>query len=398
MTTKIMEDGDTFGQEIEVLVEVSPELIRQVWSKFPEAAFPLDTSTFYQLWDLKAKEIKAKIEGTGLQNVILQGPEDRTKDKAVEYGNWQITHDNTIDNHKVQEGVYTDHSDHEHKIRWIGVEIKTPIFHYFNDDWRGQIDKVWSVLDSIRMPHVQLYKDCDTHVHYSRKSWSGGESRDVDMKKEGPVMPLRQLQPLAFFAHYIQPAFNDLVVEGWRDSIYSKPNTLVTDVNTGATLPDFSDFQACWNTISGTKSTRELYEMVCWEDSDYRRRENIITKHWKWNFKGLRWQTIEFRQMPPSLNSKDSQIWVDYTVACIRKGMSIDCEALDRCANTAAINQYFGLNKSPHRKEDLEVLFADQGLNDSFWKGLYSRMTALKDLPMPQQNTQKKSDEQRGVL
>lgn len=52
----------------------------------------------------------------------------------------------------------------------------------------------------------------------------------------------------------------------------------------------------CWEAIRSAMHLEDLNRMMCYDEDDYRRRVGCEHKNFKWNFKGLNYKTIEFRQ------------------------------------------------------------------------------------------------------
>ncbi|KAI1758229.1 acyl transferase/acyl hydrolase/lysophospholipase [Xylaria castorea] len=237
---------------------------------------------------------------------------DSAVDHEHDYSRWAITIDSSIEVGQELQGVGSP------------IEIKSPPMTVNSSRYQEKFHIMWSIIDRFKTPSIEYWKMASTHIHFSLNNM--------------PQFPILVAQQLAFCVVYFDEAIDDLIPEmtdttdrkrpgGWKHcDRYSKRNRVRPAYNDRQPL---DDLRSCWEAIRSTNDIKELSCLMCYDDDNYRRAHGRELKNWKWNFKGLDYRTIEFRQMPPSRSAQESIAWIDFTTEFVQAAGRVNKKKLD---------------------------------------------------------------------
>ncbi|GAP89443.1 hypothetical protein SAMD00023353_4000840 [Rosellinia necatrix] len=247
---------------------------------------------------------------------------------------WAVTYDSSIEVGTELQGVGAP------------IEIKSPILAVDNLRYEDKFRTLWRVIEPFKIPSIEYWKMASTHIHFSLNGT--------------PQFRLEIAQNLAFCIVYFEQAITDLVPAmthksdmkrrgGWKNCRYHKKNSVRPKWNDREPL---NDLHSCWNAILGVRSIQELFELFCYDTDLYRRTHGLQTKNWKWNFKGVKYETIEFRQMPPSRSAQETLDWISFTTGFVRAAAGIDRVLLSMASQgEISFTEALGLPLSVPQKE-----------------------------------------------
>ncbi|KAI0483495.1 hypothetical protein F4859DRAFT_528881 [Xylaria cf. heliscus] len=301
---------------------------------------------------------------------------DSAVDHEHDYSRWAITIDSSIEVGQELQGVGSP------------IEIKSPPMTVDSSRYVDKFHTMWTIIERFKVPSIEYWKMASTHIHFSLKGVS--------------PFPILVAQQLAFCVVYFEEAIDDLIPAmtdpydrkrpgGWRHcDRYSKRNRVRPDYNGRQPM---NDLRSCWEAIRSTRDIQELSDMMCYDDDAYRRSYGRQLKNWKWNFKGLDYTTIEFRQMPPSRSAQESIAWIDFTTEFVQAAGKVDRRRLDdafqgKITFTEALG--FVLDRAPDAQIQWENQWArggnSSGLTSYHLKlfmnceeGLWTRLKYMKD-------------------
>ncbi|CAJ2503117.1 Uu.00g105110.m01.CDS01 [Anthostomella pinea] len=205
------------------------------------------------------------------------------------------------------------------------------------------------------------WKRCSTNIHFS-----------LDPHEK---IPLDKAKRIAMAAIYFEPAIDDLMV--------ALP---ATGKDKDKFRPGGWKRAEEWTSSNVQETIEDLAKLVCLNIG--RRGGDPYRKNYKWNFSGLKFKTIEFRQMPPIMDREAPVDWVNFTMAFVKSAIAVDPNSLDADASIPSVDidgsrkafaASYGLTSAPSNKADLEKFLDGQGLDPEFWKRMRERKTKLQN-------------------
>ncbi|KAJ2989599.1 hypothetical protein NUW58_g3385 [Xylaria curta] len=242
-------------------------------------------------------------------------------DTEHDYSKWAITFDTSIEVGNELHGFGSP------------IEIKSPPMTVDNSRYENKFHSMWSIIDPSKIESIEYWKMASTHIYFEEAidDILPGMADATDTKRPG----------------------------GWKYcDRYMKRNRVRPEHNNRQPL---NDLRNCWWAISSARDMEELHYLLCYDDDRYRRDMRAEMKNWKWNFKGLDYKTIEFRQMSPSRSAQDTLDWITFTTEFVQAAAKVDrdklSEALDgKITFTEALG--FGLGRTRELQEEVEQQWA----------------------------------------
>ncbi|KAI1118315.1 hypothetical protein F5Y14DRAFT_447191 [Nemania sp. NC0429] len=264
--------------------------------------------------------------------------------------------------------------------RGAPVEIKSPILAVDDPAYQDKVRAMWEIIAPFKMTSIGCWKLCSTHIHFSLAEDSIIHFSVAD----DPDYPIHFARKLAFCVVYFEDAIDDLMPAmthkadtkrpgGWKDfHRYARRNK---------------------EAIFCARNGKELNDLMCWDEDEYRRKTGCGIKSFKWSFKGFNFKTIEFRQMPPCRSAQETLDWITFLTAFVRAAAGIDehklSTALDDPKCTFA--EGLGLKPSNHwlKQDFLERSWAHRTRGVMDWTtlkefvdcddGVWTRIIAARD-------------------
>ncbi|KAI1827060.1 hypothetical protein F4861DRAFT_536538 [Xylaria intraflava] len=207
------------------------------------------------------------------------------------------------------------------------IEIKSPAIKISRENREALFRKMWQLIEHRGVPSIEYWKMANNHIHFSLEQHQS--------------FPLAWAQKLAFCVIYFERAIDHLIPAmthqtdtvrpgGWKHcDRYTKRNRVRPE---SVDYP-VDDLASCWAWIRSMQSIQQLSNLICYDEDNWRRRNNQQHKYWKWNFKGLNYTTIEFRHMPPTRNAGESLDWIDFLKSFVKAAGRVDAAKLDDAAD-----------------------------------------------------------------
>ncbi|KAI0408366.1 hypothetical protein F4802DRAFT_618533 [Xylaria palmicola] len=298
---------------------------------------------------------------------------------------------------------------------WVGVETEAPLAVTRRNEATEEKELLQGVYALREL--AKLLNDRGLPAYDSPTGWEEDYTRwcitfDSSIEKgrelavhvslgDGPL-PLRVAQKLAFCVIYFEQAINDVMPGGlpasdnkrpggWKNCAYFARRNRVRPAS--HYWQPLDGLPGCWAAIRGTSDITELHNLMCFDDDNYRRISGREHKYWKWNFKGLKYLTIEFRQMPPCRSVDETRDWIIFTTEFIKAAARVNRGKLNAAlSGDISFTEALGLELAIPRRhlQDIEERWAEDGymtpLNikdlrsfmacpDAFWE----RLVAIRD-------------------
>ena len=171
-----------------------------------------------------------------------------------------------------------------------GIEIVSPKLNFADyDDWSSQIDLVWLNLSTNF--YIDPSLQCSTQVHIApTNKWK-----------------VEQLKNVAKAVVYFERSIDQLVPEDRRMNHWCRSNRY------NGTLKELS-MTDIFKAVDNCDSRDELELLLCAVSFGL---GVTVDRRFRWNFRNLT-ETIEFRQPPRSVTSKDGKTWIEFTVSFVQ--------------------------------------------------------------------------------
>ncbi|KAI0966206.1 hypothetical protein F4678DRAFT_484428 [Xylaria arbuscula] len=275
-------------------------------------------------------------------------------DLERDYSKWGITIDPSIgtgqepgDRPKFFVTLYRSRvADQSYLGSGLPIKIKAPPMTVAGGKHISQFGSMWCVIDPLCVRNIECWKMASTHIHVSMMGGPKLPMSPIDIVHislmGAPKFPIELAQKLAFCIVYFEKAIDELMPKmtdiwdtkrpgGWRNcDRFAKRNRVRPKSNGRVPL---ESLRSCWESIRATRDMEQLHRMMCWDDDRIRRETQCEAKHWKWNFKGLDYTTIEFRQMPPARHSQETLDWIAFVNNFVLSVGKVDKDLLDSAAD-----------------------------------------------------------------
>ncbi|KAJ3569417.1 hypothetical protein NPX13_g6095 [Xylaria arbuscula] len=216
-------------------------------------------------------------------------------------------------------------------------EIVSPIMDISVPTYKNQFQDMWEIIQPFMLPNspqnTEYWKLASTHIHFSLP--------------EHIRFPIELAQKIAFCAIYFERAIDDLMptmtdqydskrINGWKGpSSYCRRNRVKPGCRPMHAWTDESvvdDLTSCWLSIRHCNSMPELAAVMCHNSWAQWNVTGGVTKYYKWNFTGIGYRTIEFRQMPPCRSYVETLGWIRFVCAFVAAAECVSTIKLDQAA------------------------------------------------------------------
>ncbi|KAK8068244.1 hypothetical protein PG996_007356 [Apiospora saccharicola] len=168
----------------------------------------------------------------------------------------------------------------------------------------------------------KFFRNCSTHLHFSFPEQEHKNERVDDF-------PVKKAKRLFLAAQVFEKAIDDLMPNGYKNRRYAK----------SLQMPSHESSSYCLSDVAGIpKRLAGVVNCVLdyTEDPNGKCKES---RYFKWNcfsfVPQLHYRTLEFRQMPPALSSRDVELWIHFAVGFIRAALAVDEASIDKAIDDA---------------------------------------------------------------
>ncbi|KAI1324355.1 hypothetical protein F5Y16DRAFT_402524 [Xylariaceae sp. FL0255] len=256
--------------------------------------------------------------------------ERQFENTANDFKQWTIGWDESIDGHDgfpktsripAQDNMCRQIQELNNTIVGCGIEIKTPAWVFKDARWEKDLSAIWANLKPLQIKDVRTWIRCSTQVHVSIAS-------EVTASMYPKKFPLDVAKRVAFTIIYFEEAIDELMPDmtyesgrsirpgGWKNYETYAGRNLVHDLQKGEIV---RDLKTIWKTIKNTDTVEGIGKLFG------------STRRLKWNFTGKdsSYETIEFRQPPPSREYQEVLDWVTFVGLFINAARNVDAKSLD---------------------------------------------------------------------
>ncbi|KAI1078455.1 putative amidoligase enzyme-domain-containing protein [Whalleya microplaca] len=223
----------------------------------------------------------------------------------------------------------------------FGMEMSSPVFTFSDNNWKAELIEVWTALSDLE---VEQGTSCSTQVH-------------VSVARPDGQFPVEQARLIAMATVYFEKCIDALMPKYRRNSRYcqsNRDNSLLGSMS----LPEIR------KEIEEKEDIISLAQLVC--PARHESAEHGVDSHYRVNFEGINFGTIEFRQAPGSRDAQETEDWINFVCWLVNAAISRDYFHHERWQRQPEVDDF-----KAFLRQDIE------GDPDEFWK----RIEMYKEKP-----------------